>query len=284
MQQFEWREFDSLIGVEEIANARFQFHRAIQPVSAVGRKFLEHSEEDLNATLTWVPGLTRLAGKWVKGVKTFRVSLSFVDFCIYLIDEKINIISSFELEGQNQNQLLLWLEEQANKLDLDASGLTLNLPYSMEDNQIQNTDPFSVDLNHAVEFSKYYHNSFVSMRDLVLEKGIKDFIINTWPHHFDQTLSILVKDTGDTETNYYISLGMSPGDTEISQPYFYVNSWPHISTLNFEKLSHGATWHEESWTGAILLAENVVRSTNQKEVLDDFYKAVSDKLISEMNA
>lgn len=283
MQQFEWRDFNS-VDLHELIITKKQFHQAIQTVAAVGRKFSDYSANDENANLIWVPGLTRLAGNWVEGNRTFRTSLSFNDFCIYLVDEKVNTISKFLLNGKNQTQLLVWMEEQIGKLDLDASDLTLNLPYTIPSYQTQAGENFLVDLELADEFSKYYHNTFICVRDIA-KKLIDDIPeIRTWPHHFDIAMTIVVKDTGDIETNSTVTLGMSPGDDEFETPYFYVNTWPHVDTAKFSKMPNGAIWHEQYWTGSVLLVQNIIGKVNQKEILDEFFLQSSQVLIDTLKS
>lgn len=284
MLQFDWKAFDGDIGPKSLFTTRAQTHRAIQAIAAVGRKFLAQSDNDENASLSWVPGLSRLAGKWVSGNIVFRASLSFEDFVVYLVDEKINVIASFSLIGKTQNQLLIWLEEQIGKLGLDATDLTLNLPYKIQEYKFDKNTQYSVDPKNLVELSKYFLNSYISIRELAKKRQKEDAQIITWPHHFDQALQMLIKDTGDAETNSVVSLGMSPGDEEFDQPYFYVNSWPHVDTSKFEDLPDGAIWHEGSWTGGVLLAEHVTKEKKQKEIIDRFYSAVSSKLTKELES
>lgn len=284
MQQFDWREFNKKTNTNDLIDVKEQLHLVLQTVAAIGRKFLDPSEGDENATLSWVPGLTRLAGRWVKGNITFRASLSFKDFGIYLVDEKINVISSFDIRGKSQTQLLIWLEEQVGKLDLDASGLTLNLPYQLPEYSFDKGSPYSANLLLCSELAKYYHNSYISIRELLNKLNLGVFDIITWPHHFDQAVTIIIKETGDPETNSTVSVGFSPGDEEFDQPYFYVNSWPHINTTKFRPLKNNAVWHEESWTGAVLTANNVINSNNQKQIIDDFYYEVYSVLVSDLQS
>ncbi|MEO9475386.1 MAG: DUF5996 family protein [Cyclobacteriaceae bacterium] len=285
MQQIDWRHFESLeFPNEELNLAKEQAHQAVQPVSAVARKFLPEVPNDANATLAWVPGFTRLAGHWVTGVRSFRASFSFLDFNIYLVDEKVNTISQIQLLGKSQNQLLIWLEEQIGKLELDASGLTMNLPYDLPDYDSKGTSVFSAEQQMVLELSKYYHNTYVVLKEVCKSMGLEDFTIQIWPHHFDLAVSIIVKDTGDPETDSTVSLGMSPGDEELNEPYFYVNTWPHVKTTDLPKLASGAKWHEESWTGAVLAASQVVNQPDQKEIVSRFFETVSEILIAELKS
>lgn len=283
MQKFHWREFRP-VDIDALAETRDQFHQALQSVAAVGRKFLPAVKNDENGTLVWVPGLSRLAGNWVTGSQAFRSSISFEDFCIYLVDDKVNTISKFELEGKKQSQVLIWLEEQIGKLGLDAFDLTMNLPYKIPQYPTQSGAPFSADLKMSQELSKYYHNTFVSIRELSVDYGIQKPEIKIWPHHFDLATSIILKDTGDDETNTSLQMGISPGDHEFDQPYFYVNTWPHVDTTHLDKLSNGALWHEDEWTGAVLLIKHVMVEKNQKEIVDNFFRTTSQKLIALLKA
>lgn len=280
MQKFDWLPFNRPDKLR-LREAKESYHTVLQSVAVIGRRFLHESENDDNATLDWVPGLTRLAGKWVQAKTTFRASLSFVDFSIYLVDEKINTVASFSLDGKSQLELLVWLEEQVGKLGLDASGLKLKFPYELPAYFQASTDSFK---NPAwgAELSKYFHNSFVALRDLAANFKYETSTITIWPHHFDQAMTIKIKDTGDPETDTTLLAGMSPGDSEFDQPYLYMSAWPHIDISSQKELKDGARWHEEDWTGAVLLSEDFAGKASQRDVVNLFYQDVGKKIIAAM--
>jgi hypothetical protein len=283
MQKFDWKDFRP-VDIDELVLVKNQYHQAIQSVAAVGRKFLPDIKNDQNALLAWVPGHTRLAGQWVKGSQIFRSSISFEDFSIYLVDNKVNVIAKFELEGKTQSQMLIWLEEQIGKLGLDAAGLTMRLPYKIPEFDTQYGAPFTADLKLARELGKYFHNTFVAIRDLSLSFEVKKPEIHVWPHRFDICSKIILKDSGSEDTNTVLQVGLCPGDEEYSQPYFYVKTWPHVDTSNFEKLQNGALWHEDEWTGAVLMIKNVMIERNQKEIVDYFFNTTVTKLAQVLTA
>ena len=115
-EKYNWHELKP-IDLEVLREIREEVHLAIQHVAAVGRTFLEADSRDRNASLAWIPGLWRIAGKWVAGTHTFRSSLSFEDFSIYLVDEKVNPLASIHLDNKSHNQVLVWLEEHIINLD-----------------------------------------------------------------------------------------------------------------------------------------------------------------------
>lgn len=281
MDTFNWNPL-IVVDPDELRHARIQLHQAIQNVAAVGRKFLPHSVGDENATLSWVPGLKRMAGKWVKGDISLRSSISLEEFKIYLVDEKVAVLSTFECEGATVTQLMLWLEEQIGKYGLEAANLTLNLPYELPEDVNAVGTPFDLpSLRGAKELTKYYHNAYVTLRDFK-QNFASTGEINIWPHHFDMAMTVLVRDTGDPETNTQISLGMSPGDHQFESPYFYVNCWPHVDTQQLPRLSNHAMWISEEWTGAVLLSKHLQNGKNQEEIARTFYAEASSILINEL--
>ncbi|MBV6639223.1 MAG: hypothetical protein KI791_00835 [Cyclobacteriaceae bacterium] len=280
MLSLDWRPFHQ-IDVSRIANARAQLHVAIQNVSAVGRRFLGDSKSDRNATLFWIPGLSRMAGHWVEGNIKFRSSISLEDFNIYLVDERVNTISSFEVRGSNHRKIMLWLEEQIGKLGLSAGELAIKLPYQLKEYPQLNGAPFDLDDDEAMEeLGKYYHNSFLVLRELKKKLEWKQEI-QIWPHHFDIAISIILKDSGDPETDTLITLGMMPGDDSNDEPYFYVSTWPHVHTSKMKPLHAPGKWIEEDWTGAILKLDELeaFKTEDQQGQLSNFYETAFLSLI-----
>ncbi|VXD18455.1 hypothetical protein [Marinoscillum sp. 108] len=277
MQTFEWRSLQKT-DPDHLRAAREQLHQAIQNVAAVGRKFSPKSRYDEYAVLTWVPGLSRLAGQWVSGSVTFRSSLSLESFTIYLVDQKVNVLGSYPVEGQTQLQMMIWLEEQIGKLGLNAANLTMNLPYELPEYPTQSGEPFHMQYPAAaLELAKYYHNSYVSLREIKVRMGVENNI-QVWPHHFDQALEVVLKNSGDPETDTHILLGMSPGDHLFGSPYFYVSTWPFTDTSQCGRLSNNAIWVSEEWTGAVLFSKHLFDG-DQKAILDLFYEEASAQLI-----
>lgn len=275
MQSFEWKEFASS-DFQKLGKTRDQYHHAIQIVSLIGRRFIP--EEDKNrAALNWVPGLFRLAGQWVKGETSFRSSLGFNSFTLFFVDEKGNTITSFDLNGKTYVQGMVWLEEQLAKQKLKATNLQIKLPYKIPPYPTTNGASFDVDPEMALELGKYYHNSYILIRELKQEFEIKD-TIHAWAKDFDQTLTLVIKDSGDPETSSRIALGMSPGDGNFHMPYFYVSTWPFTEVEKCKKLANGALWVSDEWTGAVLKAESLFAG-DQKAIANQFYHEATSQLV-----
>ena len=265
--------------LEAIKSQREQIHQVIQSVSAVGRHFLEPKSDDKNATLTWVPEQGRLAGQWIEApAGKFRASFSIAEASIHLIDQNINIIDTLEINEKRFPQLMIWFEENIGKLGLPVENFDGDFPYEMPEYPTQKNKPFDfADKTSLAALSAYYHNTFkvLSRFSGKYEHASKVIV---WPHHFDQALSIKLKDSGDPATSHYVGLGMSPGDEHYNQPYMYVNSWPYVEEQFLKELTFG-NWHSDEWVGGVLLAEELWSAENQEEALKLFYEEASKLLI-----
>lgn len=270
----------SPVNLQEMASVREQLHQAVQSVAAVGRHFLESSPEDENAVLQWIPNPKRLAGKWIATKKgKFRASISFAEGKIYLIDESVRIIDSFEIHDNTFNQLMVWFEEHIGKLGLPVENFNVNLPYEIPVYPTQKKQSFDLsDMALCEAFAGYYANSRMALERMRPRfQNVGETTV--WPHHFDQAISVKLKDSGNAETSSYLGLGMSPGDEHYGQPYFYVNSWPYAEEDQLKPLKFGS-WHTEDWVGAVFLAEEIWKVPNQPAALETFYEEASGQLKS----
>lgn len=275
MPKFEWRPL-FYVDPQELIEAKNQFHQAIQNVASVGRLYLPEEANDENATLSWVPGLNRMAGKWVNGSQVFRSSLSLTDFAIYVVDRKVQPIARLELEGQTFRQSLIWLEEQIGRLGLDTTHLSDAAPYEIPAYAFS-TEPFKKISAEAASFwVNLYHNTYAILKELANKNKWKADVV-IWPHHFDEALREIVRETGADETNTTIGYGMSPGDQFLGGSYFYVSSWPHVDVRSMESLSIGK-WVEDDWTGAILPVRDLLEMRNQRTQLFAFFERASEQI------
>jgi hypothetical protein len=254
-QQLNIEDFEALKVVKD------QFHLGVQNVAAVGRKFLEANKGDENATLVWIPEYGRIAGKWIDGNIRFRSSIGFNDFAVHLVDENVRSISSFELQGKSHGQVMVWLEEQIALFGLDTSQLVLNLPYELPEYLGVVGKPFSIeDMSLAQELGKYFHNGQLIAEEV--KEAFNSAEVRCWPHHFDVSTQITVNNTGNPDTSSYVNVGLSPGDEEFPEPYFFASPWPYPPVEELPKLTHGK-WVDENWVGAVLPAPEILEKEDQ---------------------
>lgn len=265
----EWSDFPR-ISTKDWVFARRQFHLGVQNVAIVGRTYLPESENDENAILHWIPGFWRMAGQWVKGEeKTIRSSISFEDFNLYLVDQKVSTLAHFPLQDKTHNQLMIWLEEQILSLGLFSKHLNQKLPYSLPGIKDLAKEKFE-EISPALckNFGQYYHNTYLILNEL--KKLFPDASsCRIWPHHFDEAMTYVLKESGDPATNTSVSAGFSPGDQYYQEPYFYVNSWPYVEPERLIEHKMGIP-HEKDWVGFVLKVSDVLNEIDQYEFVYDF--------------
>ncbi len=112
--------------------------------------------------------------------------------------------------------------------------------------------PFSLAGSAApAELERYYAGADRLLRGLRdLNPGFSP--VRCWPHHFDLAMLLPLDPGMDAETARSIGVGLSPGDTERPEPYFYVLPWP-APQGDLPALDGGA-WNSGSWVGAVLEA------------------------------
>lgn len=238
--------------LSDLSQAREQFHQAIQNVAAVGRSFLPPSEEDENANLEWDFSLQRIAGRWVDADIKFRSSISLRKFEVYLVNEKLETISSIAMQGIRQRDVMVWLEHELSRLGADFSKINLTYPYTIPEYPTAKKEAFHVtNMAAAKELGKLYHNTASLLKSiLATEENVSE--VKCWPHHFDIAARITLLDTGDPETSRSINMGMSPGDKYYDEPYFYCSPWPYPTKNLMDISGLNAHWHQNEWVGAVL--------------------------------
>jgi hypothetical protein len=254
-----------------------KLHLAAQNVALVGIHYAEQPDQGTHNTLSWIPGLWRMAGHWVKGTKTFRSSLSLTSFELFLVDKRLNTLGQFSLIDKKFNQSLLWLEEQMGSLDLGHQHLSLKVPYKMKG--LHQNLPFDgIDLDLLTDLGAYYHNTFILFRNFRAQSGDATSEIRIWPQFLNQTLNIIVKESGDEHLDTYVTLGYMHVGVYAKEPCFYVKSWPHTEVALLKPLPKGAHWNQTDWTGALLPISAIWDLEDQQEFIFTFYKKAFNQL------
>ncbi len=277
--KYDWFRF-APVDLDALKDLKDQYHQALQNVAAVGRMFLGEDENDRNAVLHWVPGLWRLAGQWVTAKETFRSSISFEDFSIYLVNKKVKTLATINLAGKKQNQVLVWLEEHIINLNLSSSHLVMNLPYDLPPHPTQKGESFSApDLQLCKCLGGHFHNAFFLFSEMK-ELYERTSGIDISPERFDARMQIILKETDEEATNTYIVVGFSPGDEFFSEPYYFVRSWPpYVPESKLQPLRTRGFWYEDEWIGAVYMVRNLWDSNDQRSTIMYFFSEAIDQLM-----
>ena len=89
-----------------------------------------------------------------------------------------------------------------------------------------------------------------------------------WPGHFDPAIE-------EGDENHRASLGASPGDDAIAEPYLYLSSWwPDRLDLDFED----PAWNAPSFKGAVLRVSEFPTDKDPVAVATEFWLGARDRL------
>ncbi len=266
-----WQKLNN-ISLTELAEARKQLHQVAQLSALTGRAFLPKVDDDHFASLIWNKEKDILSGQaW--GKDNYKTAINFKEFSILLLDKNNETINSFSLKSISYNDAFKKLKEIVELTGEDADKLSTSLPYEIPVYPTATKESFNFfDKIYFEELGKYFANANLVLEDVVKNNpGASE--ISCWPHHFDIATLLVLNDSKDNYKS--IGVGLSPGDDNYDQPYFYITPWPYPKTENITlpELPSGGFWHTNGWVGAILTAESIfkfISSETQQKAVSDF--------------
>jgi hypothetical protein len=252
-----------------LIDARRQLHHVLQLVASAGRSFAEPLPDDAHANLGWMPDcralVTRPLGTWEQKP---RVALRLDKPAVALVDQD-GACQVLPLAGRIRTEVAGWLRAQMALRELNAASYLLARPYEIPHHPVVDGvtyfDSKQVADGTPAELARWFELAVPALQSVVTrEHGASE--LRCWPHHFDIATLIPLSpgQTGDNARS--VGVGMSPGDEEIEQPYFYVTPWPApADDVALPDLPLGE-WHTASWTGALLTGEALLAAV--KDVPD----------------
>ncbi len=236
-----------------LEDARLQIHWAAQTIAAAGMTLIEHAADDSHTNMEWLGGRRLLAGQVVPEEPSFRVALDPSGLTLLLIKLNDDEIGQLSLNGHTLAQGYDLLSSMILPL-IEDDHVELDRPtFELPQHPVATGEHFSIDdAASFVEVGRWFANADLVLRG-VQEKTPTASPVRCWPHHFDIATLIDV----DRDAKKSIGVGMTPGDGNYAEPYWYVTPWPYPAADNLPSLEAG-TWHTEGWTGAVLTGSAVV--------------------------
>jgi hypothetical protein len=111
------------------------------------------------------------------------------------------------------------------------------------------------------ELAHWFANAHGALLEIATSHGSMASPPRCWPHHLDIATLITLESHEDPKKARTMGVGMSPGDDEHPQPYWYVTPWPRPVDTDLPLLPLGS-WHTDGWTGAILVGTAALESTD----------------------
>ncbi|HSS78454.1 MAG TPA: hypothetical protein VLV54_17130 [Thermoanaerobaculia bacterium] len=240
----------------ELAGARLQLHWAAQAAAAVGKQLVPHQPDYGEQSFQWLAGPRILAQGIVAGKMPFRAALRPSPAALLVLDENGAKLAEFSLAGRTLDAAYEWMRAEVEIF----LGRCLEEPLERpgEDfpcHPVGDGAPFFTTGAGFAELGRYFANADRVLRTLA-DRNPGASPVRCWPHHFDLATLILIDSGTDPEKACSIGAGLSPGDDNMAEPYFYVLPWPAPATCELPQLAGGGRWQTECWVGAVLEASS----------------------------
>ena len=239
-------------------------HWALQVPAAFAATFLVPQEDDSHMNFRWRAALGALSSDACSD--GYRVGLRFHDLTLLLFkDEALH--SKYPLTGKTLEQGYTWLSTK-------LATPTLTRPdYQLPPHVVASGSPFQANELYK-EIAKWYADAATVLEEMrVLYESTLP--VRCWPRHFDMATRLELDVPGEVpgETRS-LGVGMTPGDAQISEPYWYVQPRPLPATTGSPPLDD-SRWLAAGWTGAVLKASDLTNRSADAQALqvEDFFKS-----------
>lgn len=260
------------VAPSELSRARAIAHRAAQLLTKAARANLEPEPDDSHSSLTW-DRERRMFRSWPLGEpgNETHIGLMLSPLTLFVLGAKEMRYPIAGLSVEAAERLLSGILLDVGLIGIDNVALPYELPAEVA--AITEFEP-TMDDQLLAALAAWYDVAAESLSTLVsdnsdLRPGPSP--VRCWPHHFDIATYVSLA-SGDLETARGIGVGMSPGDDDYAQPYFYVNPWPHLDADTLPPAAAPGHWHVQGYVGLIATADEIVQS-GDPERLDAFLAA-----------
>ncbi len=252
----EWRRLEDP-GSPALRDARLQVHYAAQLAAAPGKALAEPEPDYGHTALLWLAEAAALAGPPVAGR---RAAIRPEDLTLLVLHGDGEETDARPLAGCDLAGGLEWL---ADRFHGELGPVRQDIPH----HPVAGGAPFS-----PSDPAPYAEIAALFAGTAGLLDARPGGPVRCWPHHFD-IARLHVLDLGaDPEEARSVGYGMTPGDEQYPDPYWYVTPWPYPDPAALDDLPAGR-WHTDGWVGAVLPAAEVVPATDQRALVEAFYAA-----------
>ncbi len=265
-----WKNVGS-VDLAELEDTRLQMHWAAQVVAAIGYTFAS-PEPDWSHTSLQLSRKHRMLVGQVVGRRT-RAGLSLDTFELAVLRGEER--TSMSLNGMTLDEAYDWLQSASAGTDPDRPSAPLVRPnHEMPEHPVGSGAAFDTIADARQELANWFRNAHGAL-ERIARQNQNASPVRCWPHHFDIATLIALDPGKPSEDARTIGSGLSPGDTALPEPYFYVTPWPYPDPASLPTLPVGY-WNTDGWVGAVLKGRVLVAldaADKQRDTLHRFFDA-----------
>ena len=261
------------IAPTELSMVRRLLHIAVQAVGNLGRSYLPPASDYSHISMIWDAERGALVGERVLSASTaLRAALMFDPPSVTLLDDGGHVLNTWPLDGITLSQLESGMRQSLGGYGLNSARFSVRSVNLIDLSVLGKNETFRFAHQHdaVMELAAYY-----AMSSSTLERLTHTLVVNgnphVWPHHFDFS-QLIPLDKNGGEKSHSITLGMSPGDGDYDQPYFYATPWPYPKSQPLPAVVPPARWHRHEWTGVVLTAMDFLSHNRESELLEIFWR------------
>ena len=257
--------------MQEYNNTDQKIHQLSQIIAKVNRTFVAKKSDDSNTNLFFDPISHRIYGRWIDVIdKKIILALNLKDFTFEWLDDKMQIINSFGIQGRTMSDMEDYLEQSLPQIGLKKEGFRNKLHFEIPVYPFLN-EPFeSFDLK-SIENWEYYRNMANVACSELLGFLQAEGEIRIWPHHFDTGIYI------EPNSNTGLGFGLAMEDGLLGNPYYYFSGYrlngDNFDYANAHDLPVGKWVITDSWKGAVLPLSDLKRDNSG--IIPTFLKEVA---------
>jgi hypothetical protein len=260
----------------KVGDARETLHHAAQLLALIGASYLPVRPDDSHTSMHWLDEAQSLATELVDAARPFRVGLRVHDLTLLFLDASGREAGVFPLAERTRAEGIAWLRARIGESGRDPAAMHTSLHFSIASHPTDSGAPFVRHGDGALEeLSRWYRNAHTVLEARRVQSPAASNV-RCWPHHFD-IATLVTLSNGPPET---IGIGMSPGDPEIPEPYFYVSPNPP-PTDGAADIAIG-NWHVSDWFGGLLTASAIVAvpsALDQQSMVTRFFDGAFNALV-----
>ncbi len=252
------------VSPSKLEAARLDLHWAAQAVGMVGKQLLEPVPDHSHGSLEWLDELSALAGRSL--ADGCRVALRVASQELLVLGGSAEVSDRLELRSHTVSAASAWVHDrllQRSEVAREADWVPVT-PSGLPDASVGRGAPFGPAGAAHVELARWFGNANSALRRFAdREPGASP--VRGWPHHFDLATLITLDRDAVPEEARSVSLGLSPGDASIGEPYLYTLPWPAPDPASLPPLDAGGAWVTDGWVGAALTGSELVGSSDAAE-------------------
>ncbi|MGI9387312.1 MAG: hypothetical protein ACR2OX_07760 [Methyloligellaceae bacterium] len=243
-----------------LSRARAIAHKAAQLLTKAARANLTAAPDDSHSNLGWdSDGKQFLSQPLPREDNQYFIGLSLAPLGLRLLNDG-ELAVELTLNNVSYSEASAWLDTRLERVGLNASA-AVDLPYDLPPGVEEIAHFIGGDQSETLQALAAWFDFAQSLLSEFAEDKANltpgPSPVRCWPHHFDIATYVSLEE-GEFETARGIGVGMSPGDENYDQPYFYINPWPNLNPDDLPELMEPGHWHREGFVGAIATAEQVL--------------------------